>query len=174
MNITAANWTEFKGQTVTIQTANGDALEGSLISLNSKGWNIKTDEGKVITRTQGVTVDISTGGVEGVEDLPDDFFLEADNDEGFEEGDSTREFEELTDAEIVAADDAQELTTAEYEDLSGDDEGHTTAELAEIFETTARELRKTLRALGLGVGRGRRYNLTDADVTKVRERVTKA
>jgi hypothetical protein len=150
MNITAANWTEYKGETVTIQTVDGSALEGSLISLNSKGWNIKDAAGKTITRTLGVTVDISTGSVEGVEDLPEDWDLE---DEGA--------IEDL----LTEAAEAEHVDTAE---------GHTTAELADIFNTSTRELRKTLRALGLGVGRGRRYNLSDDDLTTVRKAIVKA
>lgn len=42
----------------------------------------------------------------------------------------------------------------------GDLDDMTTAELADLFGTTAKELRVTLRSLGLGVGKGRRYHLT--------------
>lgn len=52
-----------------------------------------------------------------------------------------------------------------------DTEGLTTAELADMFETTARALRVRLRKLGLGVGKGRRYHLTDAELTLVRASV---
>ena len=48
-------------------------------------------------------------------------------------------------------------------------DGYTTAEVAAIFDMTAKELRVNLRALGLGVGKGRRYGLTDADVATIRE-----
>lgn len=50
-------------------------------------------------------------------------------------------------------------------------EGLTTAELADMFETSARALRVRLRKLGLGVGKGRRYNLTDAELALVRSSV---
>lgn len=50
-------------------------------------------------------------------------------------------------------------------------EGLTTAELADMFETSARALRVRLRKLGLGVGKGRRYHLTDAELTLVRASV---
>lgn len=50
-------------------------------------------------------------------------------------------------------------------------EGMTTAELAEMFEVSARALRVRLRKLGMGVGKGKRYNLTDADLAAVRKSV---
>jgi hypothetical protein len=45
----------------------------------------------------------------------------------------------------------------EASDADGD--GYTTAALAVIFDTNAKALRVVLRKLGLGVGKGRRYNL---------------
>lgn len=50
-------------------------------------------------------------------------------------------------------------------------EGMTTAELADMFEVTARALRVRLRKLGLGVGKGKRYALTDADLTAIKASV---
>jgi len=50
-------------------------------------------------------------------------------------------------------------------------EGMTTVELAEMFEVSARALRVRLRKLGMGVGKGKRYNLTDADLAAVRKSV---
>lgn len=47
-------------------------------------------------------------------------------------------------------------------------EGYTSADLAEMFDTSARALRVRLRKLGLGVGKGRRYALTDEDLATVR------
>lgn len=47
-------------------------------------------------------------------------------------------------------------------------EGYTTAELSEMFDTSARALRRRLRALSMGVGKGRRYHLTDAQLATVR------
>lgn len=47
-------------------------------------------------------------------------------------------------------------------------EGYTSADLADMFETSARALRKRLRSLGLGVGKGKRYALTDDDLARVR------
>jgi hypothetical protein len=57
------------------------------------------------------------------------------------------------------------------EDEDDDTEGMTTAELADMFETTARALRVRLRKLGLGVGKGHRYALTDAELALVRSSV---
>lgn len=47
-------------------------------------------------------------------------------------------------------------------------EGYTSAALAEMFDTSARALRRRLRDLGMGVGKGRRYNLTDDALATVR------
>lgn len=46
-------------------------------------------------------------------------------------------------------------------------EGLTTAEVAEIFEIPTKELRKATRAMGLGVGRGRRYYFSEDDVKAI-------
>lgn len=43
--------------------------------------------------------------------------------------------------------------------VSDDDDTLTTAELAAIFDTSAKALRVELRRLGLGVGKGRTYGL---------------
>lgn len=59
----------------------------------------------------------------------------------------------------------------EFEDETDETEGLTSAELADMFETTARALRVRLRKLGLGVGKGHRYALTDAELAIVRASV---
>lgn len=46
-------------------------------------------------------------------------------------------------------------------------EGMTTAELAAVFGIEAKELRVHLRSLGLGVGKGRKYSLAEADYRAV-------
>lgn len=53
--------------------------------------------------------------------------------------------------------------------VDADEDGLTTAALAVIFDTNAKALRVTLRSLGLGVGRGRRYHLTATQVETVRD-----
>lgn len=50
-------------------------------------------------------------------------------------------------------------------------DGMTTAELAELLDTTPKELRVTLRALGMGVGKGRKYSLTPSAYVAVRNAV---
>ena len=145
INLTPANWDTFKGATVTLVTEKA-TFTGTLISLNSKGWNIKEDiTGRVITRTASVVTEIST--------VEDDTFEDADL--NFEELDL-----DMQDEDLEVEDDADDMP-------EGD--GHTTAELAAMFETSARALRVQLRKLGLGVGKGHRYNLTDEELTTVRE-----
>jgi hypothetical protein len=120
--------------TVTVHLADGTAVIGDPISVNSKGVNLKID-GKVrsfgLTRVTGITVD-----------------------NGDDEDD-------MTDEEIYA-----EL---------GD--GMTTAELAAHLsdslnlDMTPKELRVHLRALGLGVGKGRKYSLTATEYRMVKDLV---
>jgi hypothetical protein len=47
-------------------------------------------------------------------------------------------------------------------------DGYTSADLAEMFDTSTRALRRRLRALSMGVGKGRRYNLSDDQLNIVR------
>ena len=51
---------------------------------------------------------------------------------------------------------------------------HTTATLADEFETTPRELRKFLRSLDMGVGKGARYSLpaSKREVAALRKKFT--
>ena len=55
-------------------------------------------------------------------------------------------------------------------DVPTEDErdGYTSADLADMFETSTRALRRRLRDLGMGVGKGRRYFLTDGQLDVVR------
>jgi len=53
-------------------------------------------------------------------------------------------------------------------------DGMSTAEVAALFDMTAKELRVHLRAMGIGVGKGRRYAFTPADVDAVRVYLTPA
>ena len=61
-------------------------------------------------------------------------------------------------------------------DVSTSDTGDamTTAEVAALFNMTAKELRVQLRAMGIGVGKGRRYGLAAADVAAIRTHLTPA
>jgi hypothetical protein len=146
--ITPANWNDYKGATVILDTAKGEAITGTLISLNSKGWNVKDDEGRTITRTENVTTSLVTAA---------DADVDADVEElDFDDDDADLDIED---------DDAADVDMPE-----GD--GHTTAELAQLFNTSARALRVQLRKLGLGVGKGRRYYLTDDELNTVRQAIT--
>lgn len=51
-------------------------------------------------------------------------------------------------------------------------DGMTTAEVAKIFDMTAKELRVITRSMGLGVGKGRRYAFVEADVDAIRAHLT--
>jgi hypothetical protein len=53
-------------------------------------------------------------------------------------------------------------------------DGMTTAELADLIGTTPKELRVTLRALGMGVGKGRKYSLTPSAYVAVRAAIAAA
>lgn len=48
-------------------------------------------------------------------------------------------------------------------------DGMTSADLADMFNTSAKALRVELRKLGLGVGKGQRYALSSADIARVRD-----
>jgi hypothetical protein len=108
-----------KGEDVIVTFADGSTIEGTWVSINSKGVNVHVD-GKLVTRSLARVASV---------DRP--------------------------------TDEAEDEAT----------EGMTTAELADMFETSARALRVRLRKLGLGVGRGKRYNLTDAELAIVRASV---
>jgi len=146
MNTTSA--TDFvtanKGEFVTITKTDGTMIDGFVLSVNSKGFNVKDDDGK--------TFSVSLSKISSIN------LAHADYD-GDQDGDS--DDEDMTDEDIYA-----EL---------GD--GMTTAELAAHLsdalstEMTPKELRVHLRALGLGVGKGRKYSLTATEYRMVRDLV---
>jgi hypothetical protein len=53
-----------------------------------------------------------------------------------------------------------------------DDHDYTTAELAAIFDTSARSLRVQLRRIGVGVGQGHSYRFTATQARAVRAQLT--
>jgi hypothetical protein len=90
------------------------------------------------------------------------------------DADSVPDMDEDTEADYMA-----DMTDAGEIDFSDDDnaemnalvaelDGATTAEVADVFGTSAKELRVTLRALGMGVGKGHRYHLTADQIATVR------
>jgi hypothetical protein len=99
VELITANYTN--GDAVRVTTKDGRVFEGTYVSVNSKGINVKVD-GKVKSAT---------------------------------------------------------LKSLSAVEKPGAEDGYTTAALAAIFDTQAKALRVVLRSLGLGVGKGRRYNL---------------
>lgn len=55
-----------------------------------------------------------------------------------------------------------------------DTDGLTTREVAALFDMEAKVLRVHLRAMGAGVGKGRRYGFTSEDVEAIRTHLTNA
>lgn len=133
-----------KGIDIQVKLADGTLVEGSALSVNSKGINIKVD-GK--TRSFGLA---------RVADL---FVADAadatDEDDDMDDDDS----DEMTDADIYA-ELGEDMTTAEL-----------AAHLSDALNITLepKELRVHLRALGLGVGKGRKYSLTATEYRMVKD-----
>src|ERR1044072_128401 len=161
MDATTANdfVTANKGETVSITFVEGHVMEGrdftgELVSVNSKGFNFKID-GKVRPT--------ALRNVEAIEVVTD-------------------EDDELTGEEIADLIEDGELEPMD-EDMTDEDiyaelgDGMTTAELAAHLsdslkvDMTPKELRVHLRALGLGVGKGRKYSLSATEYRMVRDLV---
>lgn len=173
MNIITANTpelaSEYKGMAATLTLTDGTTLAGTFLSVNSKGWNIVVDGVTVsrgFARVTAVNVD-----VDSVPDMDED--TEADymadmTAAGEIDFSGDEDFDGTNPAHTqwvsgVAVGHAEELNA-----LVAELDGATTAEVAEIFGTSAKELRVTLRALDMGVGKGHRYHLTAEQITVVR------
>lgn len=123
-----------KGEDIVIDLVDGTDVRGEALSVNSKGVNVKDEDGK--TRS----VALSRVKV---------LWTEADHDD---EADEANRLEEL----------ANEVS-----------DGATTAEVAALLsdylerDLTPKELRVHLRALGLGVGKGRKYALSAGEFRAV-------
>lgn len=156
IEIVNANKGEMAELTISCSTPTGPAIAetitGQLISVNSKGVNFKVD-GRVVSRSLAKVawVAIDEGDVELSEDDEADMLADM-VEEGTIEDDDSEDDAPGTDLDALVA----EL------------DGCTTAELAAVFGIEAKELRVTLRALGMGVGKGHRYHLTNDQVTTVR------
>jgi hypothetical protein len=130
-----ADWAiNFKGELATVVLTDGTEVEGTIISTNSKGLNLKVD-GK--TRSFGLA-------------RIDSF--------------------DLTDAD----EDGEDAPVNRIDELADEvSDGATTAEVAALLsdylerELTPKELRVHLRALGLGVGKGRKYALSAGEFRAV-------
>jgi hypothetical protein len=119
------------GELVLVHLADGTSASGTPISVNSKGVNIKMEDGK--TRSFSLT------RVKAIDIVTDD-----------------------DEAEYDALDDVPEDIAEMLHD------GMTTSDLADIMGTTPKALRVSLRALGMGVGKGRKYSLTPTAYIAVR------
>lgn len=77
------------------------------------------------------------------------------------------------DGKIVtrAASRVESIEVHEDDEDESSEDGYTSADLAEMFGTSARALRRRLRALSMGVGKGNRYALTDAELATVRKSI---
>lgn len=115
------------GEEITVTLTDGTVIEGTFVSVNTKGLNVRVDD-KVVTRALSRV--------------------------------------EKIDCELVSDDEGDEDETDE-----SSEDGYTSADLAEMFGTSARALRRRLRALNMGVGKGQRYFLNDAELVTVRASV---
>lgn len=148
-----------KGEAIVITLGDGTEVEGLALSVNSKGVNITVD-GKTksismarVSRMElGLTADDIADGIAEIE--ADDAWMDED-----------------TEADYIA--DMIETGEVDLTDVDTDDapNTHTTAEVAAMVGKAAKELRVHLRAWGMGVGQGRTYAFTDADVTVIRAKL---
>ncbi|MET0416564.1 MAG: hypothetical protein ABW022_11150 [Actinoplanes sp.] len=134
-----------KGAEIIIILTDDSTITGEALSVNSKGVNVKVD---------GKTRSVALSRVAS-------FDFDVEDDENGIYGQDTDEGDD-TDEEIYAA--------------LGD--GMTTTELAAHLSDalsvtmTPKELRVHLRALGLGVGKGRKYSLTATEYRMVKDLIT--
>jgi hypothetical protein len=141
-----------KGTDVEIVLVDGSSVYGTAFSVNSKGVNVKDDEGK--------TRSVSLARIDHIDVLDENDTFGADDDADDEAAAELADTDELTGDEDFGydGDEADDLeANDDIEDELHDD--MTTAELAELMGTTPKALRVSLRALGMGVGKGRRYSL---------------
>lgn len=182
MDITAAFTATHKGEALEIHLTDGTAVTGDIISINSKGLNLKVD-GKVrsfsLKRITDLALVADLIEADELADVEDDEVLDAvdADEEAFmdaSEAEYAGDMFESDDAEGQAQDEADYPDDLEdiYARLS---DGMTTADLAAALsddlktELTPKELRVHLRALGLGVGKGRKYSLAAADYRAVKD-----
>lgn len=163
-----------KGSDIAVVLTDGTEIYGSALSVNSKGVNIKID-GKTrsfsLARVDSLDLD-AADDTYGADDIADDVAA-ADLDL------DARELADIDELEIDDADDDPELdddtTDADrMEEIVNEiSDGASTAEIAGHLtdllgtEITPKELRVHLRALGLGVGKGRKYALSSGEFRAV-------
>lgn len=153
MNATTATTliTANKGSDIEIVLVDGSSVFGTAFSVNSKGVNVKDDDGK--TRSVGLA------RIDHIDVLDENDTFGADDD-----ADDLAAADADTDEDIYA-NMPDNMTTAEL-----------AAHLSDTLDMalTPKELRVHLRALGLGVGKGRKYALTATEYRMVRDLVRTA
>lgn len=170
-----------KGETIIVTLIDGTEIYGNAISVNSKGVNIKNDQDKV--QSIGLKRVDMLNLVPGpdADDLEDDDLdareirdlneLEVD-DEDFNDLAAEMMFDDGT---VIKADDEDVPTLDDKLNGVADEisDGASTTEVAAALsdvlgrELTPKELRVHLRALGLGVGKGRKYVLSVGELRAV-------
>lgn len=162
---------EFKGCPAILTMTDGTTMEGTFLSVNSKGWNITVD-GKTVSRgfnrVSMVQVDHEYPEMEEAIEIVTAGMNADDNDQDI--------FEDAADVAIAATDPEvysdTEPGTDDNDALVAELDGLTSAALADMFGIAAKELRVTLRALGLGVGKGHRYHLKATEIEMVKAALT--
>lgn len=164
-----------KGTEIVLNLRDGSTVEGAALSVNSKGVNVKIDgKTKSVSLSRIESMDLVTDNVEDYDgaDLADD---DADAEDAIIED---FDDEDGDDEDEVDAEEEAFMNASEIEDELHD--GMTTAQLADLVsratgtELTPKELRVHLRALGLGVGKGRKYALSAGEFRAVVGVVTPA
>jgi hypothetical protein len=154
-----------KGQEIAVELTDGTEVTGAAVSLNSKGINIRATGLKSIKLDRVVALICPDSPNAGMKSLRDDE-LTADD---IEADDAW--MDEDTEADYIA--DMKESGEVDLTDIDTDDTNatFTTAEVAARFAMTAKELRVQLRAWGMGVGQGRTYGLTSADLVTIQTKL---
>lgn len=142
---TVATWmVDNKGTDITVTLVDGTVITGAALSVNSKGINVIID---------GATKSVSLKKTVSLAVVTDDD-------------------DELDEDEIADLIEAGELDPMDDDDATDEGDGFTTAEVADMFNMAAKELRVHLRAMGMGVGQGSRYGLSSDDVRTIRKYLT--
>lgn len=162
-----------KGQEIAVELTDGTEVTGAAVSLNSKGINVRATGLKSIKLDRVVALICPDSPNAGMTSLRDDELTADDIADGIAEIEADDEWmDEDTEADYIA--DMIESGEVDLTDVDTDDtpNTHTTAEVAAMVGKAAKELRVHLRAWGMGVGQGRTYAFTDADVTVIRAKLS--
>jgi hypothetical protein len=161
-----------KGQEIAVELTDGTEVTGAAVSLNSKGINIRATGLKSIKLDRVVALICPDSPNAGMKSLRDDELTADDIADGIAEIEADDAWmDEDTEADYIA--DMKESGEVDLTDIDTDDTNatFTTAEVAARFAMTAKELRVQLRAWGMGVGQGRTYGLTSADLVTIQTKL---